>query len=179
MTTVLAFGASNSRSSINVRLARHAVGLLRDVTVDFLDLNDFEMPIFSVDRERASGLPEAAHRFKDHLRRADAVLISLAEHNGSYTVAFKNLLDWSSRIEASLWLDKPMCLLATSPGKRGGQSVLEAARARFPFIGGVIVSHFSLPSFDDHFDAERGITEPALAASLRECLDALQARLTG
>ena len=84
----------------------------------WVDLNDFEMPIFSVDREARDGIPAPAHRFKALIREAEGVLISLAEHNGSYSVAFKNLLDWTSRIERSLWLDRPLCLMATSPGAR-------------------------------------------------------------
>lgn len=177
MSSILAFGASNSRASINARLARHAASRLAGFDIDFIDLNAFEMPLFGVDRERESGIPEAAQRFKDHIRSADAVLISFAEHNGSYSVAFKNVLDWCSRIEPSMWLDRPMCLLATSPGKRGGQGVLDAAKARFPFMGGVVVSHFSLPSFEENFDDEHGITEPELARGLDAALEAFRARL--
>ncbi len=177
MKTILAFGASNSTTSINKQLARYAASLLHNVQIDFIDLNDFEMPIFSIDREDSTGIPAQAHRFKAHIRGADAILISFAEHNGSYSVAFKNLLDWTSRIESSMWLSKPMCLLATSTGKRGGQSVLEAALTRAPRMKGNVVSHFSLPSFNDTFDAERGITDPDLAQQLQEALSILQSQL--
>ena len=177
MKTVIAFGASNSSDSINAQLARYASSQLTDVSVTFRDLNDFEMPIFGVDRERSAGIPEPAQRFKALLGQADGVLISFAEHNGSYSVAFKNLLDWCSRMQGSMWLGKPLCFLATSPGARGGASVLRAAADRAPWMGGELISTFSLPSFKDNFNTEQGVTDPALAAQLQEALRLFQARL--
>ncbi len=46
---VLAFGASNSRESINSTLAAYAAGLVNDATVELLDIHDYEMPIYSID----------------------------------------------------------------------------------------------------------------------------------
>ena len=168
MKTLLCFGASNASNSINVALARFATQFFSDMTVNFIDLNEYEMPIFSIDREQDSGVPDAAHRFKAQIRQADALLISFAEHNGSYSVAFKNIMDWTSRIEKSMWLDKPMCLLATSPGGRGGQDVLRAAVNRFPHMNGLVVSHFSLPFFQRNFDSQKGILDPDLKARFQQ-----------
>ncbi|MEO0877483.1 MAG: NAD(P)H-dependent oxidoreductase, partial [Bacteroidota bacterium] len=63
---ILAFGASNSRNSINKQLASYAAGQLTDATITLLDLNDFEMPIYSIDREKESGIPQLAEQFKQH-----------------------------------------------------------------------------------------------------------------
>lgn len=177
MKTVLAFGASNAQDSINAQLARYATTLLSGAEVIFIDLNDFEMPIFSLERERAEGIPEAAQRFKELIRKVDGIIISFAEHNGSYTVAFKNLLDWTSRIEKSTWLQRPLCFLATSPGARGGASVLQAALSRAPHMDGVITSSFSLPSFADHFNPEEGISDSTLDQGLRDAISLFQGQL--
>lgn len=177
MKKIIAFGASNASASINVQLARYATSLLSDVQVILIDLNDYEMPIFSIDRERATGIPEPAHRFKSQLQDVDGVLISFAEHNGSYSVAFKNLLDWCSRLEGSMWLNKPLCFLATSPGGRGGLSVLEAAADRAPRMGGEVISTFSLPFFGNNFNPELGITDPELLSQLQQALLLFQAKL--
>lgn len=121
--------------------------------------NSFEMPIYSIDREKENGIPELAQSFSTKIKEADLILISLAEHNGTYSVAFKNIFDWLSRIpNQTVWLDKPLFLLATSPGARGGSSVLEMAKNRFPFNGGKVLDTFSLPSFNDNFDEQKGIT---------------------
>jgi len=41
-------------------------------TVKFLDLNDFEMPIYSIDRETESGIPDLAKSFYKEIGEADA-----------------------------------------------------------------------------------------------------------
>ncbi|MGB0838282.1 MAG: NADPH-dependent FMN reductase, partial [Flavobacteriaceae bacterium] len=78
-------------------------------------------------------------------------VLSLAEHNGAYSAAFKNAFDWMSRIDGKLWSEKPLVLLATSPGARGGQTVLDIAKGRFPYMGGNIVGSLAVPSFYDNF----------------------------
>jgi NAD(P)H-dependent FMN reductase len=40
------FGASSSKDSINKQLAAYAAGLFENASVEILDLNDYEMPIF-------------------------------------------------------------------------------------------------------------------------------------
>ena len=167
MKKILALGASSSQNSINKQFAYHAAHQLNDVEVTLIDLNDFEMPIFSVDREKVDGVPEAAQRFKDLIKASDGIILSLAEHNGSYTAAFKNLLDWTSRVEKGMWGGKPMFLLATSPGGRGGQTVLDLAITYFGYMDGKVVAHFSLPLFGQHFSADTGITDPELSAQFK------------
>lgn len=159
---LVAFGASNSKKSINRTLASYAASSIDGVEVNLLDLNDYEMPIFSIDKEKESGIPQLAHDFKEQLKSADGIVISLAEHNGSFSSAFKNIFDWASRIEKSMWSDKPMFLLATSPGGRGGKSVLENAVRDFPHRGGNVVASFSLPSFGQNYSEKEGIADEEL-----------------
>lgn len=151
MKKVIVFGASNSKESINKQLAVYAGSLLKDVTVEVLDLNNYSMPIYSIDIENNDGIHPEALKFNDHLQSADAFIISFAEHNGSYTAVFKNAYDWVSRINAKVWGDKPVLLLATSPGARGGITVLETAKGRFPYMGAKIVGDLSFPSFFENF----------------------------
>ncbi|MEO1059839.1 MAG: NAD(P)H-dependent oxidoreductase [Actinomycetota bacterium] len=173
---LLAFAASNSSRSINRRLVDHAVellegGLVPDVTVDTIDLNDFEMPIYSIDRQEADGIPQEAHDFRAAIGRSDGLLISFAEHNGSYTTAFKNLFDWTSRIDLRVYQDKPGVFFATSPGSRGGRGVLETAVAVAPFFGCDVRASLSIPSFHQHVDEATGaLTDPELAERLRDAL---------
>ena len=103
---------------------------MNNANVKVLDLNDYELPLFSVDREKGEGYPEKAHQFLEQIKVADGIIVSLAEHNGAYSSVFKNLLDWMSRINGKTFLGKPMLLMAASDGKRGGKSVLEIAQDR-------------------------------------------------
>ena len=150
MKNIVAFAGSNSKQSVNKKLAVYASELV-DAEVTILDLNDFEMPLYGIDLESEMGLPQNAHKFLEHIKNSDGIVMALAEHNGAYTSVFKNLFDWMSRIDGKLWSDKPMLLMATSPGARGGATVLDIAKGRFPFMGGNIVATYSLPSFYDNF----------------------------
>lgn len=174
MKKILAFGASSSNDSINKKLAKFAAGQLENTEVIFLDLNDYKMPLYDIDDEKANGIPELAMKIKQYITEVDGILISFAEHNGSYSTVFKNILDWISRIKGDTFLGKPMFLLATSPGARGGQGVLGHASSRFPFMGGNVVATFSLPSFNDNFTVENGITNEVLLTEFKEQLHTFQ-----
>ena len=162
MANIIAFGASNSSSSINKTFATWAATQLQGANVTVLDLNDYEMPIYSIDRERSTGIPVEAAKFKKYLREADGIVVSFAEYNGSYTSGFKNIFDWISRLDGPIWENKPMLLLAAAPGGRGAKAVLDNAVWKFPFQGGEVAGSFSLPFFKDNF-GEEGITDSELA----------------
>ncbi|HDY84456.1 hypothetical protein LCGC14_0584960 [marine sediment metagenome] len=153
---VLAFGASSSKHSINKMLARYTAGLIDGATVDVVDLNDYELPLFSVDKEAELGQPELAKAFLEKIAGSDLVVISFAEHNGSYSAAFKNLFDWCSRINNKVYQGKPLFLLATSPGPGGAQNVLSLAENASPHFDGHVKAAISVPSFYDNFDVESG-----------------------
>lgn len=170
MKNILTFGASSSSKSINKQFATFATSKLENTDMVLIDLNDFEMPIFSVDREEKNGIPQLAKDFKELINENDAIIISLAEHNGSYSVAFKNILDWTSRIERSMWKDKPMFLLATSPGGRGASTVLNLATTYFPFLKANVVASFSLPSFYENFSIDEEIKDNELRVEFEKQL---------
>ena len=174
MKKIIAFGASSSKASINKQLAIYAANQFQNASVEVLDLNDFEMPIFSVDKEKESGIPELAYEFYNKLGSADLIIISFAEHNGAYSTAFKNIFDWTSRINGKTFQEKPMLLLATSTGPRGGSTVLEIAKNRFPFQGAVVKGSLSLPSFNENFDVVNGIINPELKKELFEIVHSIE-----
>ncbi|MEZ5302306.1 MAG: NAD(P)H-dependent oxidoreductase [Verrucomicrobiales bacterium] len=169
----LAFGGSTSSTSINRQLALHAAARIPGAEVTALDLRQYSLPIFSADGEEQDGIPADAQAFFESIRAHDAVVVSLAEHNGSYSAAFKNLYDWASRIDQNVWADKPMLLLSTSPGGRGGASVMAAASATFPRMGAEVRATFSLPNFYDNFSAGEGVTDPDLAEKLSAAIAAM------
>ena len=166
---ILAFAASNSSVSINRKLAEYAASLAQGASVETLDIHDYEMPLYRSDREEADGIPPLAHDFLARIAGVDAIIISFAEHNGAYSAAFKNLFDWCSRIGRDVWQEKPMVLLATSPGGRGGIGVLEFAVNSMPRFGAKLVGSLAVPSFHENYDAEAGrISNPEIDAQLGE-----------
>src|SRR5690606_35629450 len=124
----------NSKISINKQLALYASSLVEGVNVTVLDLNDYHLPLFGVDLEKEKVIPEDAYKFLDILKNTDGIILSLAEHNGTYSDVFKNLFDWLTRIGGKIFINDTILLMATSPGGRGGLTDLEIALGRFPSL---------------------------------------------
>ncbi|MEJ8563570.1 NAD(P)H-dependent oxidoreductase [Yoonia sp. GPGPB17] len=129
---VLAFAASNSTTSINRALVGYAAQRLQALhppaEVTFVDINDYEMPIYSPERQNADGIHPLAQRLFNEIGTADALIVSFAEYNGFVTAAWKNIYDWMSRIDQKVWQDKPFVLLAASPGRRAWRKCPADAR---------------------------------------------------
>ena len=167
---LLAFAATNSQKSINKQLVQYASSLVEATEVEILDINDYEMPIYSPERNE-EGMPALATEFFNKIGGADGVIISFAEYNGSYTAAYKNLFDWMSRIDMKVYQNKPMVLLASSPGSMGGASVLAAAQASAPYFAADVKAALSVPKFYEVFDSEAGVMKDAdMDASLKDAL---------
>lgn len=165
MKRIVTIAGTNSQKSINRNLLSYTASLLENVELVHVDLNDYLVPIYGVDYEAENGIPSKVIELDQILNTADGFLIALAEHNGTYTAVFKNILDWLSRTNIKVWRDKPTLLLSTSPGGRGGITVLQAAVNYFSYLGANVIANFSLPSFFDNF-TEDGISN----ADLKEAL---------
>lgn len=172
---ITAFSTSNSSTSINLELIKTITQNLPGHDIEYLNLNDFEMPIYSEERNK-NGIPQQALDFNKHLASSDAIIVGLAEHNGTFTTAFKNIFDWGSRADRNLFADKPMLLVSTSPGARGGVSVMENALKIFPYFGAQITSSFTLPSFGTNHKNGM-ITEPNYQKQLKLALEQFKSKL--
>ena len=173
MSKILAFGASSSNNSMNKKLASFVANKIAPQEAILIDLNDYEMPIYSDDRKKADGIPEKAYEFKNLIKASDGIIISLAEHNGSYTAAFKNIYDWISVIEEIVWNYKPILLLSASNGSRGGKSVMSAALSRFS-----IQSKFEIPNFSLQAAIKKGAFAALLVVAAVAVIAASTTRLT-
>lgn len=174
---IVAFGASYSKQSINKKFATFAARQFNNADTEILDLNDYKLPLFTVDVEFEIGFPANVKLFIEKLEEADLLIISMAEHNGSYSAAFKNLFDWTSRLKMKMFEGKKILLLSTAPGQRGGLSVIETAENRFPRHGAEIIARFSLPNFHENFDVEKGILNEELNKQFREIISATKSKL--
>ncbi|ALJ04209.1 NADPH-dependent FMN reductase [Pseudalgibacter alginicilyticus] len=176
MKSIIAFAGSNSKNSINKKLAVYTSSLIENVNIQILDLNDYDLPIYGIDYEKEHGIPKSAKSFLDNIKSSDGIILSLAEHNGAYATAFKNIFDWISRIESKTFYGKPMLLMATSPGARGGASVLSIAQDRFPRHDAHIIESFSLPTFGTNF-LEGKIVNEELNSELKNKVEIFKAAL--
>jgi NAD(P)H-dependent FMN reductase len=63
-----------AKKSINKQLATYAAGQFKNASVEVLDLNDYEMPIYSMDKE-AKWASTISNRFYNKLGTADLLVI--------------------------------------------------------------------------------------------------------
>ncbi len=177
MKKILAFAGSNSSGSINKQLVSWFSRQLDPNQVTLLDLNQFELPIFSQDFENSHGIPEAAIELRKVFSKHDAFVIASPEHNSMMPAFLKNIFDWLSRVkvenEKGIFANKPTVLLSTSPGGRGGMTNLENMVKIMPYWGADIKGHYSMASFYENFVDGEPLAKP------RKELLALVNRLKG
>ncbi|HYF15079.1 MAG TPA: NAD(P)H-dependent oxidoreductase [Phycisphaerales bacterium] len=133
---ILAFAGSLRRDSYNKKLVKVAArGAERaGATVTYIDLRDYDLPMFDEDYEAEKGLPEAGKRLKDLFREHHGLLVASPEYNSSISGVLKNTIDWLSRPEPnqpplSAFSEKVAGLMAASPGALGGLRGLVHLRA--------------------------------------------------
>lgn len=159
--------------SHNTSLLQTAAGLLPPGAAFVLcDISDF--PLFNQDLE-AAGVPAPAHRVREQIRTADAVLIATPEYNFSVPGVLKNALDWISRPATDpVTHGKPVAIIGA-----GGR--LGTARAQYHLreiclgLNMVAITRpevFVMRSWE-HIDAEGRLTDREITKSIEELLAAL------
>ncbi len=172
MADILATAGSNSSTSINFQLIRYTAGLVTDQDVSLLELAQYDIPMYSADLERASGIPGMVAELKDRFQGAGGLILSVNEHNSNPSAFFKNVLDWFSRADRNFLSDTPVYLMSTSGGRRGASSSRSVVEQMLPRFGGNVVASFSLPQFFENFDPASGIKDPEMATEHRTKLEA-------
>ena len=174
MAEILATAGSNSSTSINFQLIKYTAGLLKDHSATLLELAQYDIPMYSADLERASGIPPVVEELKIRFQGAGGLILSVNEHNSNPSAFFKNVLDWFSRADRNFLSDTPVFLMSTSGGKRGASSSRSVVEQMLPRFGGKVVATVSLPQFYGNFDPASGITDPGLASEHRKALKNFQ-----
>lgn len=151
MKKVIAFSGSLSDASINHKLIEYTHSQVTGLVVNVIRLSSYEAPLYAMEREQDGGIPKPIQELRKLFDEVDGFIISTPEYNGSMPAGFKNTIDWISRMEGKIFQDKPVLLMATSPGGRGGKSVLDHLTKVMPFWGAKIVGPFSLPKFNENF----------------------------
>jgi len=171
MKKIVAFAGSNSSTSINRRLVEFAASEIKNHDVKLVRLTDYPLAIFSEDIEREKGYPVELMMLKNEILAADALIVSVNEHNGTVSSFFKNTLDWLSRLDRKFLDGKKILLMSTSNGKRGAATALAYAKDILPRFGGEVIESFSFPNFSDNFsEKEAIITNELLLLGFRDVI---------
>ena len=154
MKKILVFAGSNSSASINHKLVVFAASQVAGHNVEIIKLTDYPLPIFGEDIEREEGYSVNLRMLHNKIKEADALIISVNEHNRMISAFFKNTLDWLSRLELKFLGDKHILLMSTSDGRKGAAAALEYANFIIPRYGGKVIESFSIPLFYENYSEE-------------------------
>ena len=144
--------------------------------IEIIKLVDYPLPMFGEDIERDSGYSEVLEALLSVIKEADALVISVNEHNGTVSAFFKNVLDWLSRIEYKFLEGKKIFLMSTSNGERRALSSQEYTAGVLPRFGAADITRFTLPSFAENFKGGE-IINTELDTELQEKLSHFEASL--
>ena len=109
--------------------------------VTLIDINDYDVPLFSQDIETTTGMPEKVKVMKGIVHSAQAIVIATPEYNGSVSGVGKNAIDWISRPvtpdegQYASFSGKPAGIIAASPGRLGGVRALTHLRHILSVLG--------------------------------------------
>ena len=125
---ILVFSGSLRKNSYNKKLAHIAAHASekQGASVQYIDLEEYPMPLYDGDIEDSEGLPDNALKIKELLWNSDGFIIASPEHNSSISAALKNMIDWASRKASddetflSCFKEKVALLVSASPSPLGG-----------------------------------------------------------
>lgn len=141
MKKTLLISTSLSSKSINYEVLKFINQFFPDQEEgELVSIRDFELPVYNVDIEKEAGIAENAVKFMHLIEKSDKLIFAVAEHNGSVTAAFKNLLDWLSRINEDYRFlsNKEILLVGTSPSPYGAKNALNHAQFLMQCLGGKV-----------------------------------------
>ena len=149
MKNIVAFSGSNSSKSINQQLIHIAAKMVVGANVEIVNIRDYPAVVYGQDEEAENGFPASMLAFHKIMQMADGFIISSPEHNGFMPTAFKNTIDWLSRMGGKTFNDKPTVFFSTSPGPRGGATVMTQLINVMPYQGAKLIGGHSVGSFND------------------------------
>jgi NAD(P)H-dependent FMN reductase len=171
---ILLFAGSLRKDSLNKKLARvsaHFLATLPSVEVQYLDLKDYEIPVYDGDLESDSGIPKAVRELGEQITAADALVISTPEYNASIPGILKNVIDWLSRMRPIPLKGKHLFLTAASPGALGGVRSLWATRIPFENLGTYVFPEMlGVPKADQQLAGGEKLADVKLQTTLETYL---------
>jgi len=132
MRDVAVLVGSLRKASFNRKVA-HAVREIASGSLALEDVPIGDLPLYNEDLEAA--VPEAWTRFRDRMRKADAVLFVTPEYNRSVPGVLKNAVDVGSRpYGKSVFSRKPAAVISVTGGMLGAFGANHHLRQSLVFL---------------------------------------------
>lgn len=117
MKNIIAISGSLRKDSYNTKVLEEIKKMIdKEVSFEILDIS--KVPLFNQDIENNEN--KDIINIKNKIKKADLVVISTPEYNYSFSGVLKNTLDWLSRGEDLVFLDKKVALISASASRFGG-----------------------------------------------------------
>lgn len=166
---IVVFAGSLRKESWNKKLAKAAANFVNEAggEATYIDLLDYQMPLYNEDDETASGLPPKASELKKLFKQHHGLIIASPEYNSSVSAVLKNTIDWLSRpLEDKTPLEafdgKVAGLFGSSAGALGGLRGLVTLRSILGNIKvHVLPDQYALGKVDQAFDAAGKLKDEA------------------
>lgn len=166
---ILVFAGSVRHASFNKQLAKAMAALARSAgaEITFVDLADYDAPLYSGDIEADSGIPQTMQDIKALMKQHDGFIIATPEYNGHVPPLLVNIFSWASRSTADekgmvAFTGKHAAIVAASPGRLGGIRVIPRLRDMLAELGVTVVPGFvTVPQAMSAFNDDGSLKEPA------------------
>jgi len=186
MAKLLFLAGSAGINSLNKKLARYACRLANDkgANAEFIDLKNYEMPLYCTDWELENGIPDAAKELKRKFQECDGFFIASPEYNSTFTPLIKNTIDWMSRPHEkneailSAYKGKIAALSSTSPGPLGGLRGLTPLRTMLSNIGVHVIPTQVAVGGADAIDDDGNLTKDKDIQMMQDVVDQFVATAT-
>ena len=123
--------------------------------VEFINLVDLRLPLYSTVEEEENGIPETALDLATKILDLKAFIIVAPEYNGVMPPVLNNAMAWTSRATKD-WRDafnEKIVGLATHSGG-GGAKGLQAMRIQFQHLGANILAREILTTYEKQLNED-------------------------
>lgn len=161
---IVALSGSLKSSSSNTTILR-VISQFKTKDVNFIIYEGLdELPHFNPDKEDGDA---AVSRFKEHLKKADGVIISTPEYAFGVPGTLKNALDWT--VSSGELNKKPVIAISASPLYEGGRKAMTSLLLTLGALGTSMTekSHLSIPNIQKKLNASIEILDPQLEKDLK------------
>lgn len=169
-TTILAISGSLKSTSSNTAILR-AISSFIPENVDYLLFNGLdELPHFNPEKEEST---PAVINFKEHLRKADGIIISTPEYAFGVPGTLKNALDWT--VSSGELNEKPVIAISASPMYEGGLKAMSSLLLTLGALGTKMTgkSHVSIPNILKKINKEGEVIDEETNQNLRSIFEHL------
>ena len=125
------------KDSLNTKLLYMAAEHLNCSSSAIVNLNDLSIPLYNGDIE-AVAIPDGVQQLALKIEQAQALIIASPEYNYSISGVLKNTIDWLSRVRPMPLKQKPLLLMAASPGLIAGIRGLWHTRVPLEGLGNYV-----------------------------------------